>query len=376
MSAPCDIAAYYWPAYHDEPRWRRFMPAGEGEWQTIRRARAKFPGHWQPRVPLWGCEDEADPRVMERKIDAAAAHGISAFIFDWYWYENAPFLEDALTRGFLAAGNRGALRFFLMWANHDATTLWDFERSHERGVIWPGAVDAAGFEAATDRMIARFFGQPSYYRVNGRPVLSIYELGTLMKGLGGIEGARRALDGLRDRVRAAGFAGLHLQAILWSALPATADDGPGAGPPTQDHTLRTLGFDSLTHYQWAHAVRPRGPYAAWAEAAMAGWEPVRAAFSVPYCPHVSVGWDTNPRYHALQESIVTEPSPALFGACLRRALETARRARPPAPFVTINSWNEWAEGSYLEPDTRFGMGYLDAVCRAASAAARAGRDGA
>ena len=142
MNQKYDIAAYYWPAYHDEARWRRFMPEGVGEWQTIRKARPKFPGHWQPRVPAWGYLDEADPRVMERKIDAAARHGVNVLIFDWYWYENQPFLEEALDRGFLGAKNNGAMRFFVMWANHNATTLWDLEKSDGPGsVVWPGAAD-------------------------------------------------------------------------------------------------------------------------------------------------------------------------------------------------------------------------------------------
>ena len=53
MESKYDLAAYYWPAYHDEPRWRWFMPQGEGEWETIRQATPRFVGHYQPRVPLW-----------------------------------------------------------------------------------------------------------------------------------------------------------------------------------------------------------------------------------------------------------------------------------------------------------------------------------
>ena len=101
MRPTFDIAAYYWPAYHDEPRWRQFMPQGEGEWQIIRESKPKFDGHLQPRVPTWGYGDESDPAVMEQKIQAAADHGVNVFIFDWYWYENQPFLEEALNSGFL-----------------------------------------------------------------------------------------------------------------------------------------------------------------------------------------------------------------------------------------------------------------------------------
>lgn len=358
---PYDIAAYYWPAYHDEPRWRRFMPAGEGEWETVRQARPKFPGHWQPRIPAWGCQDEADPKVMRQKIDAAVRHGVNIFIFDWYWYENQPFLEEALARGFLGARNSRQMQFYIMWANHDATTLWDLPHSHERRVIWPGAVDAPAFEAATQRLLDNFFRQPAYYKIDGQPVLSIYDVGTLIAGLGGIDNTRAALDGLRQRVRAAGFPDLHLQAILWRSVPTAPDPAGGGSVPTQNATLQQLGFDSLTHYQWAHYVRARGDYRAWSAAAMAAWPQVAREFSIPFFPHVSVGWDTNPRYRALQESIVTGGTPALFQACLGRALEFADQGGLTPRLVTVNSWNEWTEGSYLEPDTRHGTGYLEAV---------------
>ena len=59
----------------------------------MKRAEPRFPGHAQPKVPLWGYEDEADPRVMARKIDAAANCGLNHFIFDWYWYDDGPYLE-------------------------------------------------------------------------------------------------------------------------------------------------------------------------------------------------------------------------------------------------------------------------------------------
>ncbi|NLF38019.1 hypothetical protein GX586_01150 [bacterium] len=361
MNASYDIAAYYWPAYHDEPRWRRFMPEGEGEWQTIRKATPKFPGHRQPRVPLWGYLDEADPRVMETKIDAAAAHGVNVFIFDWYWYGNQPFLEEALGRGYVGARNNDRIRFFIMWANHDATTLWDIEQSHERKVVWPGAVDRATFECATRRLIERFFSHPSYYRIDGKPVLSIYEVGTLINGLGGLEATRDALDAFRVRVREAGFPGVHLQAILWGAIPESLSMVPGDRAQTQDNTIRSLGFDSLTNYQWCHYVTPSGEYKAWGDAAVASWEKWAKAFSAPFHPHVSIGWDTNPRFKTLAPDFITGGTPELFGDFLRRAMAFVDAHALSPRLITVNSWNEWSEGSYLEPDTVHGMRYLEAV---------------
>ena len=361
MDNTYDIAAYYWPAYHDEPRWRRFMPEGQGEWQTIRQATPKFDGHRQPRVPLWGYLDEADPRVMEKKIAAAVQHGINVFIFDWYWYENQPFLEEALNRGFLGARNNDQLRFFVMWANHDATTLWDLEQSHERRVIWPGSVDRATFENAMRRLIERFFPHPSYYRIDGKPVLSIYEIGTLIKGLGSLEATRDALNALRAWVREAGFPGLHLQAILWNNIPESLGMVPGDRTPTRDHTIRYLGFDSLTNYQWCHYIRPTGLYQDWGEQAVAAWDRFEHDFSLPFYPHVSIGWDTNPRFKHAKQSLVTDETPDLFADFLNRAMAFVDAKGRSPRLLTVNSWNEWSEGSYLEPDMRYGTRYLEAV---------------
>ncbi len=364
MTKTYDIAAYYWPAYHDEPLWRRFMPEGEGEWETVRKAAPRFAGHNQPRVPIWGYEDESDPAVMAKKIGAAADHGVNVLIFDWYWYNNGPFLEEALRRGFLGAPNNDRMRFYLMWANHDASTLWDLQQSHEHRVVWPGAVNRAEFDRATERVIAEYFGHPSYYRIEGKPVFSIYELKTLMDGLGGLEAARDALDSFRSRARAAGFPGIHLQAVLWALIPESLSMVPGDRSQTQDNTIRSLGFDSLTNYQWAHYVLARGDYAVWADHAVAEWDRWAEEFSVPFFPHVSIGWDTNPRFKSLDENVVTGETPGLFERYLRKALEHADRRGLTPRLVTVNAWNEWSEGSYLEPDTVNGMGYLEAVRRA------------
>ncbi len=91
-----DVAAYIWPAYHDDPRFKEIniFPEGKGEWEAIYKAKPKFEGHRQPRVPLWGYLDEADPKVQEKKIDIALEYGVNTFIFDWYWYDDKPFLEE------------------------------------------------------------------------------------------------------------------------------------------------------------------------------------------------------------------------------------------------------------------------------------------
>ena len=92
-----DVAAYVWPSYTgDEPRTRIFWPDGIGEWQSVKSATTKFPGHSWPRKPLWGYVNEADPGVMEMQIEQAVRYGVNVFIYDWYWYDRRPFLENCL----------------------------------------------------------------------------------------------------------------------------------------------------------------------------------------------------------------------------------------------------------------------------------------
>ncbi|HOS44385.1 MAG TPA: glycoside hydrolase family 99-like domain-containing protein, partial [Armatimonadota bacterium] len=169
-----------------------------------------------------------------------------------------------------------------------------------------------------------------------------------------------ALDAFRAKVVAAGFPGLHLQAILWGNIPATVS-APGDATPTQNSTIAALGFDSLTNYQWCHYVRPHGDYADWAEKAIAAWEGWERDFSVPFFPHVSIGWDTNPRYAKRLTEFVAGGTPERFAHYLRAAKAFVDRHALHPKLITINAWNEWSEGSYLEPDTQFEYGYLDAV---------------
>ncbi len=143
-----DVAAFVWPSYTgDEERTRIFWERGMGEWQTVMDAQPENNGETWPRKPLWGYVNEADPYVMEMQIEAATRHGINTFIYDWYWYDKRPFLENCLNDGFLKASNNKKMKFYLMWANHNANTLWDVRNSHNmRTPIWTGAQDRAEFD--------------------------------------------------------------------------------------------------------------------------------------------------------------------------------------------------------------------------------------
>ena len=364
MKQKYDVAAYIWPAYTgDEPRTRMFWKEGIGEWQSVKNSAPKDDGYYWNRKPLWGYQNEADPEVMRYQIDQATSHGVNVFIYDWYWFDNRPFLENCLNDGFLKAENRDKMKFYLMWANHDANNYWNIDLSDDYGdtVIWNGSVDRRVFETVVNRVIDKYFSEPNYYKIDGCPVFMIYDVNNLVSGLGGLEKTKEALAWFRERTKQAGFPDLHLQITIWgeSTLNLSGFDSNMQGS-TKD-VVSLLGADSVTHYQFAHFADIDKDYNEILEDVQKEWERIDKAYSVPYFPHISCGWDNNPRFRRFREGIVKNNTPENFKKGMQMAKDYIDTHPGRVPLVTVNSWNEWTETSYLEPDDLYGYGYLDAI---------------
>jgi hypothetical protein len=365
MQNKYDIAAYVWPSYTgDDPRSRLFWPQGMGEWQTVKEAVQKFPGHTWPRRPLWGYVNEADPRVMEMEIDCAADYGVNVFIYDWYWYDGRPFLEGCLNDGYLKARNNSRVKFYLMWANHHAGYLWDIRNSGRvEETIWSGKTEPREFDRVCNRLIEGYFHHPSYYTIEGCPVFMIYDPVNLIDGLGGMGETRKALDRFRDQAVKSGLRGLHLQLTGYGGEVDFSHTGVDTGEPVTTRSVaEALGFDSVTNYQFVHIINIKRNYAELLPELEKIYRSSGEQYRM-YFPHVSIGWDNNPRFSQTLDYILMDNSPEYFEQALgiAKAYADAHPAQP--PLITINSWNEWTETSYLEPDDRNGYAYLEAVRR-------------
>ncbi|MEI7424028.1 MAG: glycoside hydrolase family 99-like domain-containing protein [Prolixibacteraceae bacterium] len=356
------VAAYVWPSCHDEPRSReKLWGEGIGEWEIIKKGSPRFEGHYQPRIPLWGYKMDDDPKAWEQKIGAATSHGVNTFIFDWYWYDNKPFLEEAIDKGFLGAKNNTKMNFYLMWANHDVPgNMWNHIRYKSDSIIWNGEVDQTNFKIIVDRIINRFFKKINYLKINNEPVFSIYSLADLLNSFGTLNEAAAALDYFRREVKKAGFKGLHLQLI----------GGDKNGEPYFRGTteelntvINVLGVNSVTLYNMAGSTYRKEDYLRYNEGAILLRNKWDSILAVPFFPIVSVGWDNTPRYPKLgKESVIHfHNTPQSFAAYLQKAKEFADKHPEQFRLIIINAWNEWVEGSYLEPDMKWGYGYLEAV---------------
>lgn len=362
-----DIAAYVWPAFTDkEPRARLFWPEGIGEWQTVKNEVRDYPDFSPKRKPLWGYADEADPAVMEMEIQQASSHGINVFIYDWYWYDGRPFLENCLNDGFLKAENNSKMQFYLMWANHDANYGWDIRNStcdEFDTVIWTGKVDANRFDTVCDRVIEKYFHHPQYYKIDGCPVFMIYDVDNLVSGLGGIENTKKKLNDFREKCVKSGLKGLHLQIAQWGEIThnySGLDTNAGKTFNTAELS-KNLGFDSATNYQFTHFVDVIRNYSDVLVDVKKMWEKFYNQYDGRYFPHVSVGWNNNLRYRGFRDEYVRNNNSEEFKKALIAVKDFVDTHNLPVPLITVNSWNEWTEESYLEPDFLNGYGYLDAV---------------
>lgn len=347
------VAAYVWPSCHHDERFGDMLwPDGEGEWEVIKKGNPRFDGHYQPKVPLWGYELDDDPKVVERWIDVATEHGVNTFIFDWYWFDDGPFLESSLNNGFLKAMNNEKMNFYLMWANHNVPhNYWNVHKfKDDNSRLWDGAVDLENFKIIVARVIKQYFNKPNYYKIDGKPVFSVFSIGNLIRGLGGLEQASEALAYFRDETKKAGFPGLHIQTVVFDT-------------PNEDllNKIDVLGYNSVTYYNWG------GPhptdYIQWGVEAMerrAQWD---KAIDIPFFPNASIGWDDSPRFpHQTKKHIVhLNKSPEGFASFLQKAKDYIDEHPEQTKLITIFSWNEWIEGGYLLPDIKYGFSHLEAV---------------
>ncbi len=367
------VGCYYFPNYHTTDE-RNAQVHGEGwsEWELLKAAIPRFEGHHQPLKPVWGYADEAKPEVMAQKIQAAQSHGIDFFIMDYYHYPDGTFLSHCLDDGLLPAIKGTDFKFALMWANHDWIDIHPRSLWHKPDLLYKGAVDPESFRKITDYIIEHYFKNSNYYCNNGCPYFSIYDLPSLLNGLGGFQATKKALADFRQRVINAGFKGMELNAIVWGRPVLPCEDGS----IDMLEGVKELGFDSATSYCWVHHCQfrydvPQTPYNQILKDYLTKWDDIESKIDIPYYPNVSVGWDPSPRCSITDKwtwrgsypfsPIISENTPENFENALQTVKE--RMQKYGNSMLTLYCWNEWTEGSMLEPEEQYGYGYLDALKR-------------
>jgi hypothetical protein len=315
-----EICAFYFPGWDSDRKW-----------DCIRRIAPN-------RKPLLGYYDESNSECVDWQIKWAVENGISCFLVDWYWVQG----QQQLTHWFEAyrkARYRNLLKVAIMWANHNP----------------PNTHSVEDWLNVTRHWIENYFSLKSYYHIDNKPSVFIWNPTGIRNDLGNSEAVKKVFDQSQDMARAAGFQGITFVAM---------GNDFGAG---HIQALLKEGYSGITTYhEWGHTINGaisqklfryedvvRNSPTAWREKD-------KDAGSLHYYPLVDTGWDSRP-WHGDKAMVIQGRTPELFEKLLRQAKSFCEEHNK--PILILGPMNEWGEGSYIEPCTEFGFGMLEAIRR-------------
>ena len=347
--------AFYLPQFHPIEENDRWWGRGFTEWTNVVRGRPLFRHHYQPRVPAdLGFYDLRLPDAQEAQAALARRFGIHGFCYHYYWFNGRKLLNQPIEQ-MLRSGTPD-FPFCICWANENWSRNWDGQNRH---VLLEQSYSTESNRAFI-REIIPMMKDPRYIRHHGRPVLVVYRISIIPDWP---ETARM----WREECRRAGIGEIHLCAVRFGLEPlegAPQDHGVDAYVlfPPHEAARRDLRGQVLDlHKDFGGEIFS---YDAVVEEDLARFED---GYPWPLHRGSMLGWDNTAR-RLTDARVFHGASPLRFRSWMASILDQEARHNPDdESLVFINAWNEWAEGTTLEPDQRWGTGYLEAFRSAAHA---------
>jgi hypothetical protein len=359
MDKKARVIAFYLPQFHPIPENDEWWGKGFTEWTNVGKAKPLFRGHYQPKVPAdLGYYDLRLPEVREAQAAMAREAGIEGFCYWHYWFGDGKRLLERPFNEVLESG-KPDFPFCLGWANEDwQAKIWNREAGKNRILIeqkYPGKRDN---ENHFNELFSAFRDK-RYIRVNGCPLFLIYkpllfknidkfikQWNSLIKNHGIAEKfyfiANTLHEDEYDRLKQLGF-----DAVAISTSPRIG--------LTDNIKLEKIIFQGMRKVMQLLFNRP---YV------------VKYSFALKYffnenfdtkedvIPFIFPNWDHSPR-SGKQAIILHKSTPELFEKHVRTVVTGIEKKQN--KIVFLKSWNEWGEGNYMEPDLKFGRGYLNAL---------------
>lgn len=349
------VVAFYLPQFHPFPENDEWWGRGFTEWTNVSKSQPQFVGHYQPRLPgELGFYDLRLPDVMKRQIQLAKQFGIGGFCFHYYWFGGKRLLERPIEDFLKNKSAEYDFPFCLCWANENWTRRWDGAESDV--LMAQKHSDEDNRKVFED--LLRFFKDSRYILVDGKPMITIYRPG-IITGLSGL------IKTWRAAAVEAGFPGIYLvatnafgcddaAAIGFDALVEFPPHGVASSVLNNQMQMLNDRFEGQV-YDYQQVV----------DFSTNRLETlVQRDNSSGYFPTVMTGWDNEARKPG-KGHVFHGATPEKFYTWLSKALDFSKAKNSQAErFVFVNAWNEWAEGTYLEPDRHFGYAYLHAVASA------------
>lgn len=343
------VIAYYLPQFHPIPENDQWWGKGFTEWTNVKKAKPLFRGHMQPRVPAdLGYYDLRDPNVREAQAELARQAGVEGFCYWHYWFGNGKRLLERPFNEVLETG-RPSLPFCLGWANESWSGIW--HGAPDKILIeqtYPGEQDFIDHF----HFLLRAFKDSRYIRIDDKPLFLIY----------------RPLNS--EKIK--NIISLWQKMAVENGLPGIHFVGHTDKPEEQKKLILEYGFDSVTPFRLSRSAKSATPLVhRWLNRFR--WRLLRSAYkdvietlihkddaSEDVMPCVMPGWDNSPR-SGVRARIIEDSTPELFEKHVKHALSLVEGKKN--KIIFLKSWNEWAEGNYVEPDSLYGTEYLEALRR-------------
>lgn len=337
------VFGFYLPQFHPIPENDQAHGKGFTEWHNVVAARPLFRGHYQPRLPgELGFYDLRAREVIEEQTRLALEHGLTGFCFYYYYFKGRRLLYKPIEN---YIRSQAKAPFFFLWANESWTKRWD---GGDKEIIIRQEHSAED-DLLFLRQLLPVFADERYAKVNGKPLLMVYKT-QLFPDI------RQTAETWRREIERAGFPGIYLVMVDdWLPIEHPRSHGFDASyeiPSNLVYDSMCVGGDEydtgddfegriVDYYKFAnfHFSRPA---------------PLYKRFRTVMLP-----WDNTARYRNRAIVHVNSDNDAYKVWLTGALVDTYERFEGDERILFIHSWNEWCEGTYLEPDARLGRRFLE-----------------
>jgi hypothetical protein len=357
------LIAFYLPQYHPIPENDRWWGKGFTEWTNVAKATPMFSGHYQPRVPAdLGFYDLRVPEVRLAQAEMAHEYGIEGFCYWHYWFAGKRLLERPFAE--ILKSGEPKFPFCLAWANQSWTGIW--HSAPDRILIeqtYPGVQDyKSHFYELLDSLT-----DERYIKIDGKPVFVVYKPQ-------GLPEPKVFTDIWRELAIKSGLQGLYFIGNVADPLWIPEDYGFDASVldslPIMCRNINTFkgykSYSKLIIKRNLNRSLKRLPFKIFHKPTIYSYQDaIEALFTnnettFGKIPCVIPNWDNTPRSGS-NGLVLHNSSPELFRTHLKEAIGRVDHKSREKRIIFIKSWNEWAEGNYLEPDLKFGRAYLEVI---------------
>jgi len=343
-----DVWALNLPQFYETKENNEWWGKGFTEWTNVKKAKPIFSGHEQPMEPLNDFYyDLSKIETIKWQAELAKKYSVSGFVYYHYWYSGRHLLEKPCE--LLRDSPEIDIKYCFCWANHPWTRAWNGKNQDVMVQQIYGMEDE--WEEHLQYLLS-FFKDNRYLKISNKPVLFIYNTHDL-------ENADKRIEYWNRRLQQEGFAGIYIVEYISTFNPQPSIKSSQA--VYEDEPNFTCRFEisnfnkakrvlcktlKLTDYQdydslYKLILKKRATYD--------GRKIVLGCFP---------SWDNSAR-KGKNSRIITGANPKKFKLYLEK-LKNIKRTDS-MDMLLINAWNEWGEGTTLEPTKRYGYGYLEAI---------------